>query len=84
MISQRRIRIGQHHVRERLPAQLEHHGIVMLAFEQAVSRLPGVTSVSVVPQPNDVATLSLTSSDPTLVAQLLESLPGIQLEIESA
>lgn len=56
----------------------------MLAFEDAVSRLPGVNSASVTPEPGDLATLKLTTSDPTLIPSLLVCLPGIQLQIETA
>jgi hypothetical protein len=56
----------------------------MLAFEEAVSRLPGVGSASVTPEPGDLATLKLTTSDAALLAPLLVCLPGIQLEIEAA
>jgi hypothetical protein len=56
----------------------------MLAFEDAVSRLPGVNSASVTPEPGDLATLKLTTSDPTLIPPLLVCLPGIQLQIETA
>jgi hypothetical protein len=56
----------------------------MLAFEQAVSRLPGVSSASVTPEPDDVAVLKLTTSDASLIAPLLVCMPGIQLQIEAA
>jgi hypothetical protein len=56
----------------------------MLAFEQAVSRLPGVTSASMRPEPYDVAVLALTASDASLIPPLLVCLPGVQLQIEAA
>jgi hypothetical protein len=56
----------------------------MLAFEQAVSRLPGVSLASVTPEPSDVAILALTASDTSLIPPLLVWLPGIRLQVEAA
>jgi hypothetical protein len=58
----------------------------LLAFQQAVSRLPGVTSARVSAELDDVADLRLKTTDPTLVRQLLLSMAGVdlQLEVEAA
>jgi hypothetical protein len=56
----------------------------MLAFEEAVSRLPGVRSARVTPEPGDLAILTLTTTDAALIPPLLTCLPGVQLQIEAA
>jgi hypothetical protein len=55
---------------------------MLLAFQQAVGRLPGVTSASVSAEPDDVADLRLKTSDPSLFEQLLLSMPGVELQLE--
>jgi hypothetical protein len=54
----------------------------LLAFQQAVSRLPGVTSARVSAEPDDVADLRLKTTDPSLVQQQLLSMPGVDLQVE--
>jgi hypothetical protein len=56
----------------------------MLAFQQAVSRLPGVSSARVAAEPDDVALLHMTTSDPTGVQELLVAMPGVKLELDLA
>ena len=54
----------------------------MLAFQQAVSRLPGVNAARVEPMSNDVAVLNITTNDSTLVRGLLGSMAGVHLQID--
>jgi hypothetical protein len=56
----------------------------MLAFQYAVSRLPGVDSARVDPEPNDVAVLSMMTNDSTLVHRLLQGMSGVHLQMDSA
>lgn len=57
----------------------------LLAFQQAVSRLPGVDSARVDPHPDDLVVLSMTTNDDaSLVQRLLVSMPGIHLQMEAA
>jgi hypothetical protein len=56
----------------------------MLAFQQAVSRLPGVTSARVVAEPDDMAVLRMKTSDLAQVQPLLVSMPGVKLEVDPA
>jgi hypothetical protein len=56
----------------------------MLALQQAVSRLPGVNSANLDPEPDDVAVLSMTTNDSTLVQRLLGSMPAFHLQVDSA
>jgi hypothetical protein len=54
----------------------------LLAFQQVVSRLPGVTAARVSAEPDEVADLRLRTSDPTAFEQLLVSIPGVELQLE--
>jgi hypothetical protein len=56
----------------------------LLAFEQAVAKLPGVKSASVTPEPGDVAILKLVATDSALIVPLLVRLPGVRMEIVAA
>jgi hypothetical protein len=54
----------------------------LLAFQQAVGRLPGVTAARVSAEPDDVADLRLRTSDPSAFQDLLVSIPGVELQLE--
>jgi hypothetical protein len=56
----------------------------MLAFQQAVSRLPGVSSARVAAEPGDVAVLQMKTNNPAGVQELLVAMPGVKLEVDPA
>ena len=56
----------------------------MFAFQYAVSRLPGVASARVDPEPQDLAVLSMLTNDSILVHRQLERMPGVRLQMDPA
>ncbi|HLZ31828.1 MAG TPA: hypothetical protein VKV73_31280 [Chloroflexota bacterium] len=56
----------------------------MLAFQYAVSRLPGVDSARVDPEPKDIAVLSMMTTDSALVHRQLERMSAVCLQMDPA